>query len=114
MTRRITQTVEVLPWSEGAPDRYGNRTPGWGAPVSWGVWAVAPRESVEPDAPGRAPVITGKTVYGPLPCPIGAKDRVRLADGLTYEVEGDVGVWDKNPHGGSQRGVVVNLERSVG
>lgn len=110
----MTQTVDVLPFIEGAVDRYGNPKPGWGDPVPWGVWGVAPRTSSEPDEPGRAPVITGVTVYGPLPCPIGRKDRVRLVDGLTYEVEGDIGVWDKNPHGGSQQGVVVNLERSEG
>lgn len=114
MSRRITQTVTVLPFLEGGEDRYGNPVTGWGPPVLWGVWAVAPRESVEPDERGRTAVITGKTVYGPLPCPVGPHDRVVLADGGTYEVEGEVGVWDHNPHGGNQRGVVVNLERSEG
>lgn len=113
LTRRVTAVVEVLHRVEGGEDRYGNPVESW-VPEPWGVWGIAPRESVEPDERGRNAVITGKTVYGPLPCPVGARDRVVLPDGLTYLVEGEVGDWLGNPHGGVQSGAVVNLERSDG
>ena len=111
--RRITAVVEVLRRVEDGLDRYGNATETWD-PVPWGVWGIAPRESDEPDTVGRDVSIEKRTLYGPLPCPVGPRDRVILPDGLTYEVEGEVGDWTGNPHGRSQEGAVVRLERSEG
>lgn len=113
--RRVSEFVQVHRYQAGAVDRYGNPVPGWADPVSVGVFAVSPRESVEEDTVGRRPIITGLTVYAPLGTAVAARDRVTV-DGALYDVEGEPAVWDANPHS-SRRvhgGVQFNLRRVEG
>jgi hypothetical protein len=112
--RRITQVLGLRVFSEEVTvDRYGNRVPGWADPVDVGVFAVSPKQSVEPDEVGRRAVLSGLTVYAPTTCPVTARDRV-VYRGESWEVVGDPGVWADNPHGGFQEGVQFDLERSEG
>lgn len=113
--RRIREYIQVLPWSTGVDvDRYGNAAEGYGDPVTVGVYAVAPKQSTEPDETGRRSVLTGLTVYAPDELVISARDRV-IVRGEQYEVHGEPGYWQPNPHiafdGG---GVQFDLERSEG
>lgn len=114
--RRVTAVLAILRRVEGEPDRYGNPTVGW-EQVSWPVFAVAPRiESSDPGLENRDPVVRGLTVFAPANGPRpAATDRV-LVDGDAFDVVGDVGVWDRNPHVLStrHRGIVVNLKRTEG
>lgn len=102
-------------FSESATgDRYGNAVPGYADPVDLPVFAVAPNQSDEPDEQGRSRVLSGRTVYAPIDCPVKPHDRVVIA-GDTWEVVGEVGPWQLNPHGlGAHEGVQFNLERSDG
>lgn len=93
-------------------DRYGNQTP-----VSWvdtpiTVIALAPsgREG-EQFEPGRSAVIAGLTLYAAKGTDLHPKDRV-VARGTTWEIDGDVGVWD-GPYG-DLGGVVAVLKRVDG
>lgn len=116
--RRITQTLTILHRVEGEPDRYGNPTISW-EPEEWPVYAVAPRGQAglsEPFEANRDPIVKGIQVYapadGPRPFP---NDRV-LHGGFEWSTVGDVGRWDNNPHviTTTQRGLVVNLDRTEG
>lgn len=113
--RRITQVLVRLPYVAGAVDpRYGNTTNSFGAGIDLPVYAVSPKQSVEPDEVGRRAIITGLTVYAPAGSVIGARDRVLVA-GKTYEVEGEQGSWTNNPHGsGFHDGIQFDLKRSEG
>lgn len=117
--RRITQTLEIRRKVVGEPDRYGNPgTVGW-VGEAWPVYAVAPRGQAglsEPFEANRDPVVKGLQVFAPVEGPRpGPHDRV-VHGGAEWTVTGDVGVWDHNPHFArtTQRGVVVNLDRSEG
>jgi len=116
--RRITQTLTILRRAEGEPDRYGNPTLAW-TPEDWPVYAVAPRGQAglsEPFEANRDPIVKGLQVFapadGPRPRP---HDRVEHG-GAVWQTVGDVAVWDHNPHFArtTQRGVVVNLDRTEG
>lgn len=114
--RRITQTLTIRERVEGEPDRYGNPTIAW-SEVAWPVYAVAPRsQTSEPFEGNRDPIVKGVSVYapvdGPRPSP---NDRVVHA-GLEWNTVGDVAEWDHNPHFAvtTQRGIVVNLDRTEG
>jgi DNA/RNA endonuclease YhcR with UshA esterase domain len=114
--RRITAEIQVEKYAEAVEtDRYGNPVPGYAAPVSVGVYAVAPKQSTEPDELGRRAVITGLTVYAPLETDVGPHDRVTYR-GDVYEVQGVVGRWENNPHVHVNRheGITFDLERSTG
>ena len=112
--RRYTATVRHYAYQEGAAeDRYGNPVAGYADPVERPVYAVAPKQTVEPDELGRRAVITGKTIYADW-AP-GPHDRVGYQGGL-YEVQGEPGEWDNNPHTSVTRhhGFVWDIERSAG
>ena len=114
--RRITATLEIRPRVDGEVDRYGNPKRSYGPPVPWPVFAVAPRPTEEPGEAARDVVISGLQVFAPIDGPEpGPHDRVGY-NGVTYEVIGEVARWDNNPHFQvtTQRGIVVNLERSEG
>lgn len=101
---------------EGRRDRYKNPVVTYAPAIEWPVYSIAPRSSDEPDEAGRDAVITGITVHAPVDGPHpGPLDRVKHA-GTTWQVTGDVGTWDGNPHVvvTSQRGIVVNLDRTEG
>ncbi|MGG7653505.1 hypothetical protein [Kocuria rosea] len=121
MTRRITITAGLARYTESATrDAHGNHQPGWVEPVPIGLYALAPKTSVEPDESGRRAVLTGMTAYAPLGTLVGAHDRLVLPDGTTWEVVGEVGQWAGNPHGGllpghlRPEGVQFDIERSTG
>src|SRR5690606_39371973 len=84
--------------------------------VPWPVYAVSPRASTEPSEANRDAVISGLQVFAPADGPRpGPNDRVSHG-GEEWGVVGDVGVWDNNPHFArtTQRGIVVNLDRTEG
>lgn len=114
--RRITATIEVQRYSESTVrDAHGNSVASWTS-TAVGVYAIAPKQSVEPDELGRRAVVTGLTVYAPLGTDVRPHDRVVLPHGVTYEVVGEIAVWDNNPHVPVTRnsGVQFDLERSTG
>lgn len=114
--RRITATLGIRRRIEGELDMYGNPRVSHGDPEPWPVYAVAPRASTEPGEANRDLVLSGLTVYAPASGP-----RPDAHDLVTYrsedwQVTGDVGEWDRNPHVTltSQHGIVVNLDRTEG
>lgn len=114
--RRITQVLGHRAYTSGGVDRYGNPVNGYAAAVDFPVFAVTPKQSVEPDVVGRRPIITGLTVYAPVDsAPVSSQDRF-VFRGDEWDVEGEPGVWDKNPnvpvtrHGSIQ----IDLKRSEG
>lgn len=114
--RRITATLSIRRRIEGEIDVYGNPTVGYGPPEEWPVYAVSPRSSTEPQEANRDLVVTGITVFAPTGGPTpGPHDLVDYS-GASWQVTGDVGTWDENPHVVStrQRGIVVNLDRTEG
>ena len=112
--RRVTQVLGLRVFSESERDRYGNPVPGYAEPVDMPVYAVSPKQSVEPDEVGRRAVLSGLTVYAPKDCPVSSRDRV-VFRGVEWDVEGEPGVWVDNPHGvGVHEGVQFDLSRSEG
>lgn len=114
--RRITQVLGHRAYEAGAVDRYGNPAPAWGVAVDFPVFAVTPKQSVEQDTVGRRPVITGLTVYAPVDsAPVSSQDRF-VYRGDEYAVEGEPGVWDKNPNVPVTQHACIqfDLERSEG
>lgn len=80
----------------------------------WGPCAVAPRYATESVDPRTAPLVVGKTVYGPKPpVTIGADDRLViggaewLVDGLPEDYTGE----GRNPFTGWEPGVAVPVKR---
>lgn len=113
--RRITATLAIRRRVEGAVDRYGNPTISYGPPEPWPVYAVEPRVGEEPMERARDALISSVVVYAPSSPRPGPLDRVEHL-GVTWEVRGQVGDWDRNPHVPvtTQRGIAVNLERKEG
>ena len=114
--RRITQVLGHRAYQAGAVDRYGNPAPAWGAAVDFPVYAVTPKQSIETDAVGRRPVITGLTVYAPVDsAPVSSQDRF-VFRGVEWSVEGEPGVWDENPSVPVTQHACIqfDLERSEG
>ncbi len=72
--------------------------------------AVAPREQGESPVPSWPPVTSGRTVYAPPGTVVAARDRM-VAQGVTFEVDGDPQVWN-SPFTGVKHGVVINLRRA--
>ena len=120
MSRRITQTLGIRRRIEGEEDIYGNPKVTYGEPEDWPVYAVAPRVqagTAEPAEDNRDAIYTGLTVYAPLNGPRpGPHDLAVHAGHDDWEVIGEVGVWDTNPHAPNTRhvGIVVNLDRTEG
>lgn len=114
--RRITQTLGIKRRVEGERDRYGNPVVSYAGPVEWPVYSVAPRVSSEPSEENRDPVIRGLTVHAPLDGPRPGSHDLVVHGGQDWDVVGDVGEWDKNPHVEEtrHRGIVVNLDRTEG
>lgn len=114
--RRITQVLTIRPRVEGDTDRYGNPVVGYGPGVDWPVFAVAPRSSTEGDEPNRDLVFVGVTVYAPADGPAPGPHDLVVWGGEDWQVVGDPGVWDNNPHvtATRHRGIVVNLDRKEG
>lgn len=77
--------------------------------VPWGPCAVAPRSSEERNDPHQPAVITGLTIYGPA-ADINADDTLVL-NGITYQIEGNPGVW-ASPFTGWAPGIEVAVRRA--
>lgn len=75
----------------------------------WGPCAVAPRFATESTDPRVAPVVVGKTIYGP-PVDLDADD-VLMIDGETWQVDGLPAEWT-NPFTGWQPGIEVQVVRA--
>lgn len=71
-----------------------------------------PRASPEVDAPGRAGVIKGLTLFVPYDTDLTYLERVEV-DGTTWEVDGEPGSW-WNPLTGDTPGRQVALRRREG
>lgn len=95
-----------------AEDRYGNQVPSSWADTPITVIGLAP---TGPDGevyePGRQAVVSGLTLYAEPGTDIDPNDRI-VARGTTWEVDGDVGVWD-SPYS-TQGGVVAVLKKVRG
>jgi hypothetical protein len=113
--RRITETLKLERYTEGARDSRGNIVRGFLPPEDLPVFAVSAKSSVEADELGRRAVVTGKTVFAPAGTVVGPHDRV-TRDGLVYEVLGEPADWLLNPHRdvARQRGVQFDMERADG
>jgi hypothetical protein len=72
---------------------------------------VAPRTATEDTGRGRRDVIVGLTAYLPPGFPLDSDDWVEV-EGLTYEVEGEPGVW-RDPSSGREVGTELALTRST-
>lgn len=117
--RRITQTLGIKRRVEGERDRYGNPVVSYADPVEWPVYSVAPRGQAglsEPFEANRDPILRGVTVHAPVDGPRPGPHDLVVLGGLDWDVVGDVGVWDDNPHvpATRHRGIVVNLDRTEG
>lgn len=119
MTRQVTTTLGIRRRIEGETDIYGNPKVTYGHPEDWPVYAIAPRSqtgAAEPNEENRDIVYTGLTVYAPLDGPRPGPHDLAVHVGRDWEVVGEVGVWDKNPHAPTTHhvGIVVNLDRTEG
>ena len=113
--RKLAALLQVERFEEtGEVDRYGNPKTAYVA-EDVAVYAVAPKQSVEPDENGRRAVVTGVTVYAPVDVEVGPNDRV-LWRGERFEVVGEVARWDHSPHNTAlpSFGIQFDLERSAG
>lgn len=115
VARRITRVLGHRRYTMDGVDRYGNPVAGFAVAVDFPVYAVSPKQSVEEDAVGRRPIISGLTVYAPAgSAPVSSRDRF-VFNGAEWDVEGEPGVWSDNPHGaGFHEGVQFDLVRSEG
>jgi hypothetical protein len=103
------QTVTVVTTTT-TQDRLGN-TSETTVQMPWDGVLVAPRYAVESSDPRVAPVVVGKTVYGPATVTIGADDML-LIDGVEWQVDGLPGEWPW-PAGG-MAGLEVPVKRAGG
>lgn len=113
MGRRITRTVQRLPFIPGAEDAHGNEVEAWGDPVDVGVYEFNPGSSSEPRISGHDRVVVEPTLFGPYDIQFETFDKC-LVDGKTYQVEGEVARWRNGQSGGITPGAVVNLRRVDG
>lgn len=114
--RRITATLGIRRRIEGDLDAYGNPRVTYTTPEAWPVYAIAPRTSEELAEDNRNVVISGLAVFAPAGGPVPGPHDLVDCRGETWQVIGDVGLWDRNPHvaATTQRGIVVNLNRTEG
>lgn len=111
-----TSAGVLLRWRDtsGAPDAHGNDATVWGEEyIPLPIYAIAPRTSTEP-VPGRDEVITGLTIYAPKPANfIGPGDRIIIGSEGEWEVDGEVGDYNRGPFGYAP-GVVIHLRKAEG
>lgn len=93
----MTETVEI--WRAGSStDEYGDPIPGTLAKATEYQGRFAPNNPSEPVEVGRNAVITGGTVYirdlASAP-DIRATDHAKIR-GVTYPIDGEVGVWRRS------------------
>lgn len=97
-------------------DEYSGEMSRWSfenvTPLTLGGFAVAPNVERESPQPGRNPIYSGITLYGPVGPDIDPHDRV-IVRGTEYEVDGEIADWI-NPFTGTRHGSVINLKRGDG
>ena len=110
------EPITLLRTATGPPDSYGNDTVTETEQLVEGcaVWpsdsnASGSNENVQ----AADMVITGYALLAPPGTGITAADRVRLADGRTYEVVGTPGTW-RSPLTNRQPGEQVSLRLVTG
>lgn len=108
----ISEYVQHSVFIPGAEDAHGNEIESWAAPVSLGIYAFAPGESVEPMIPGYDRVITTPTLYVPTATVLTVRDRITVG-GALHEVDGDMLPF-RNPFDSLMDGNVVNLKKVTG
>jgi len=89
-------------------DRLGNSTETT-TQVPWGPCMVAPRYANESTDPRVAPIVVGKTVYGPADVTIDEDDTL-VIDGIEWQVDGLPGDWPWP--GGGMAGLEVPVKRA--
>lgn len=105
----LAQTIGHMVYQPGETDAHGNPEDAWADPVDLRIYGYGPSTSTEP---GGTQVIVGLVVLGPPDMVIDARDRF-VIDGLTYEVDGEVGDWNHGPFG-FKPGIAVNVKRVEG
>lgn len=98
-------------WSAGATDSHGNPVDEWAAAVDRAVYGYAPPATRAESEPGGTQVISHLEVYAPA-FSVDHRDRF-VVGGVTYEVAGEIGDWDKGPFGYAP-GQVIGLKRVEG
>ncbi len=112
------ETIKRLRSVPGGYDENGDPVAGTTSSVTYDGVAVAPRvggpgtSSTEIIGRGRAGVIEGFTVYGPIDMDIAHTDQIEWR-GQVYDVEGEPGRW-ANPYSGRQAGMEVAIRRAEG
>lgn len=112
-------TTVTLVSTTTTADPLGNKTETT-VTYEWGPCAIAPRYATESTDPRVAPLVVGKTVYGPPlpvdPADLSIKDSDRLVlsdgewqvDGLPEDYTGD----GRNPFTGWEPGLAVPVKRA--
>lgn len=103
----VTVTVRSVTTTR---DQYGDSTT-TSTDRSWHLCMVAPRYATESTDSRVAPLIVGKTVYGPATVTIDSDDLL-IIDGDAYQVDGLPGEWPW-PSGG-MAGLEVPVKRASG
>lgn len=109
--RRVSETVQRIPYQSGATDSHGNPVESWGVPVDVGIYGFDPGATGEPRRPGFDRVTVDPTVYGPYEMPFEYRDKA-VVRGEVFTVEGVVRRW-RHPNG-KEPGAVVHLQRVEG
>lgn len=112
MRRRVTDTVDRLPYLGEVEDAEGDLVETWGPPAPVGIFELNPGGSIEPLITGQDRVITTPTIYAPYDTPFGAYDKC-VIDGVEFTVEGTPARW-KHRRTGREVGATVNLKAANG
>jgi hypothetical protein len=119
MTFPALITVGWHQYSDGASDAYGEVTPVYTPPLNQPgttvyVIGIAPRSTAHVPISGHDRIVTDKTMYANVGCPIGTYDYVDLPEGAQYLVEGIGEDWSQGPFSPMVAGVEYQLRRITG
>lgn len=112
MSFPLAQTIGHAVYVAGATNSHGNPVDSWAAPVDVAVYGYGPPTRTQESEPGGTQVIQGLQIFAPPGLAVSAQDRF-VVDGLTYEVEGEVGDWTHGPFRYAP-GIVINVKRVEG
>jgi hypothetical protein len=101
MTFPALITVGWHKYSDGGTDQYGEVTPVYTPPLNQAgtqisVIAFAPRSTAHVPVSGHDRIVTDKTMYANVGCPVGTYDYIDLPEGQ-YLVEGIGEDWSYGP-----------------
>ena len=111
--------VTRLRYPSAGTDVYGDEVPATTADelaieaIGLAPGTAGPGASAEDNDGGRQGVPVRWDLYLPYGADVAPTDRVRLADGTEYRVDGEPAHW-LNPHTGRKAGTVVSLARWEG